>query len=121
MVATAPVTTIYSENEHLGIFTIPHNIRTLANKCYNSKYCRVYHNIGHTIEECHVHKDEVERLIQRGQLRNYVRGNNQQPHPQAQENQQPAQEIEDIEVNTIIGGQATRDTNQARKKLCTLG
>ncbi|KAL5544991.1 hypothetical protein UlMin_008775 [Ulmus minor] len=72
-----------------------------------------------------ISEDEIERLIQRGQLRNYVRGNNQQPHPQAQdnqqprpqaqENQQPAQEGEDIEVRTIIGGPATGDTNRARK------
>ncbi|KAL5550479.1 hypothetical protein UlMin_000655 [Ulmus minor] len=60
-------------------------------------------------------QDEIERLIQRCQLRNYVRGNNQQPCPQAQENQQPAQEGEDIEVRTIIGGPAMGDTNQARK------
>ena len=31
------VTTIYIENEHLGIFTIPPNIRTPANKHDNSK------------------------------------------------------------------------------------
>ncbi|KAL5551378.1 hypothetical protein UlMin_001554 [Ulmus minor] len=60
-------------------------------------------------------KDEIERLIQRGQLRNYVRGNNQRPRPQAQENQQPVQEGEDLEVRTIIGGPATGDTNRARK------
>ncbi|KAL5560216.1 hypothetical protein UlMin_036427 [Ulmus minor] len=110
-----PVVTIYSENEHLGIFTIPPNIRTPVNRRDNTKYCRYHRDIGHVTEECRVLKDEIERLIQPGQLRNYVRGNNQQPSPQAQENQQPAQEGEDIEVKTIIGGPATRDTNQARK------
>ncbi|KAL5544571.1 hypothetical protein UlMin_008355 [Ulmus minor] len=117
-----PVATIYSENEHLGIFTIPPNIRTPANRRDNTKYCRFRRDIGHTIEEYRVLKDEVERLIRRGQLRNYVRGDNPQPCPQAQENQQhaqenqqPAQEGEDIEVRTIIGGPATGDTNQARK------
>ncbi|KAL5539242.1 hypothetical protein UlMin_045287 [Ulmus minor] len=81
----------------------------------NTKYYRYHRDIGHVTEECRVLKDEIERLIQRGQLRNYVRGNNQQPRPQAQENQQPAQEGEDIEVRTIIGGPATGDTNRARK------
>ncbi|KAL5565783.1 hypothetical protein UlMin_028947 [Ulmus minor] len=83
--------------------------------CDNTKYCRYHRDIGHVTEECRVLKDEIERLIQRGQLRNYVRGNNQQPHPQAQENQQPAQEGEDIKVRTIIGGPATGDTNRAHK------
>ncbi|KAL5565807.1 hypothetical protein UlMin_028971 [Ulmus minor] len=107
--------TIYSENEHLGIFTIPPNIRTPVNRRDNTKYCHYHRDIGHVTEECRVLKDEIERLIQRGQLRNYVRGNNQQPRSQAQENQQPAQEGEDIEVRTIIGGLATGDTNRARK------
>ncbi|KAL5580033.1 hypothetical protein UlMin_012475 [Ulmus minor] len=83
---TVPVATIYSKNEHLGIFTIPPNIRTPVNRRDNMKYCHYHHDIGHVTEECRVLKDEIERLIQRGQLRNYVRGNSQQPHPQAQEN-----------------------------------
>ena len=80
---TVPVATIYSENEHLGIFTIPPNIRTPVNRRDNTKYCRYHRDIGHVTEECRVLKDEIKRLIQRGQLRNYVRGNNQQPRPQA--------------------------------------
>ncbi|KAL5555626.1 hypothetical protein UlMin_037862 [Ulmus minor] len=106
---------IYSENEHLGIFTIPPNIRTPVNRRDNTKCCRYHRDIGHVTEQCRVLKDEIERLIQRGQLRNYVRGNNQQPRLQAQENQQPVQEGEDIKVRTIIGGPATGDTNRARK------
>ncbi|KAL5579241.1 hypothetical protein UlMin_011683 [Ulmus minor] len=112
---TVPVATIYAENEHLGIFTIPPNIKTSANKRDNTKYCRYHRDIGHITEECRVLKDEIERLIQRGQLRNYVRGNDQQPRQPAQENQQPRQEGEDIEVRVIIGGPATGDTNRARK------
>ncbi|KAL5575483.1 hypothetical protein UlMin_017182 [Ulmus minor] len=96
---TVPVATIYSDNEHLGIFTIPPNIRTPVNRRDNTKYYRYHRDIGHVTEECPVLKDEIERLIQRGQLRNY----------------QPAQEGEDIEVRTIIGGPATGDTNRARK------
>lgn len=119
---TMPVTTIYNENEHLKIFTIPPNIRTLEKKRSNSKYCRYHQDIVHTIEECQVLKDEVERLIQQGQLKNYVRDNVQQPCPQAQPNKQTRKhnqisrhDGEDIEVRTIIGGPASRDTNQARK------
>ncbi|KAL5562739.1 hypothetical protein UlMin_032486 [Ulmus minor] len=65
--------------EHRGIFNYPPGIRTPANKRDNTKYCRFHRDMGHTTEECRVLKDEVERLIQRGQLREYVRGANQQP------------------------------------------
>lgn len=108
---TVPVATIYNENEHLGIFAIPPAIKTAANKHDNSKYCRYHRDIGHTTEECRILKDEVDKLIQRGQLRNYVRDNNQQPRPQAQPNQQG----EDIEVRVIMGGPAMGDSNRARK------
>ncbi|KAL5547074.1 hypothetical protein UlMin_006761 [Ulmus minor] len=95
---TVPVATIYTENEHLGIFTIPPAIKTPVNRRDNTKYCRYHRDIGHITEECRVLKDEIERLIQRGQLRNYVRNGDQQPRQPAQENQQPEQEGEDIEV-----------------------
>ncbi|KAL5577214.1 hypothetical protein UlMin_018913 [Ulmus minor] len=80
----------------------------------NTKYCRYYRDIGHITEECRVLKDEIERLIQRGQLRNYVRGNDQQPRQPAQENQQPRQDEEDIKIRVIIGGPATGDTNRGQ-------
>ncbi|KAL5550470.1 hypothetical protein UlMin_000646 [Ulmus minor] len=102
-------------NEHLGIFTILPAIKTPVNRRDNTKYCRYHRDIGHITEECRVLKDEIERLIQRGQLRNYVRGDDQQPRQPAQENQQPRQEGEDIEVRVIISGPATGDTNRARK------
>ncbi|KAL5578855.1 hypothetical protein UlMin_011297 [Ulmus minor] len=106
---------IYTKIEHLEIFTIPPNIKTPANRHDNTKYCCYHREIGHIIEECRVLKDEIERLIQRGQLRNYVRGNDQQPCQLVQENQQPRQEGEDLEVRVIIGGPVIGDTNRARK------
>ncbi|KAL5576413.1 hypothetical protein UlMin_018112 [Ulmus minor] len=36
---TVPVATIYTENEHLGIFTIPPAIKTPVNRRDNTKYC----------------------------------------------------------------------------------
>ena len=88
---TVPVATIYTENEHLGIFTIPPAIKTPVNRRDNTKYCRYHRDIGHIIEECRV-------LKERWQLRNYVRDGDQQPRQPAQENQQLRQEGEDIEV-----------------------
>ncbi|KAL5547841.1 hypothetical protein UlMin_003072 [Ulmus minor] len=56
------------ENEHLGIFTIPPNIRTPVNRCDNTKYCHYHRDIGHITEECRVLKEEIERLIQRDKI-----------------------------------------------------
>ncbi|KAL5579755.1 hypothetical protein UlMin_012197 [Ulmus minor] len=113
---TETVATVFNQAEHRGIFNYPPGIRTPANKKDNTKYCRFHRDTGHTTEECRVLKDEVERLIQRGQLREYVRGANQQPRQPAQPVARPQpQDNHDLEVRTIMGGPATGETNRARK------
>ncbi|KAL5557693.1 hypothetical protein UlMin_033904 [Ulmus minor] len=112
---TETVTTVFRESEHQGIFNYPPSVRTPANKIDNSKYCRYHRDMGHTTKECRALKDEVERLIQRGQLREYVQGANQQPHQLAQLARSQPQDNQDLEVRTIMGGPATGDTNRARK------
>ncbi|KAL5571187.1 hypothetical protein UlMin_020784 [Ulmus minor] len=113
---TEIVATVFNQAEHRGIFNYPPGIRTPANKRDNTKYCRFHRDTGHTTEECRVLKDEVERLIQRGQLREYVRGANQQPRQPAQPVARPQQQDNhDLEVRTIMGGPATGETNRARK------
>ncbi|KAL5567906.1 hypothetical protein UlMin_024481 [Ulmus minor] len=113
---TETVATVFNQAEHRGIFNYPPGIRTPANKRDNTKYCRFHRDTGHTTEECRVLKDEVERLIQRGQLREYVRGANQQPRQPAQPVARPQQrDNHDLEVRTIMGGPATGETNRARK------
>ncbi|KAL5547487.1 hypothetical protein UlMin_002718 [Ulmus minor] len=105
-----------NKNEHRGIFNYPPGIRTPANKRDNTKYCKFHRDTGHTTEECRVLKDEVERLIQKGQLREFVRGANQQPRQPAQPVARPQQQDNhDLEVRTIMGGPATGETNRARK------
>ncbi|KAL5564790.1 hypothetical protein UlMin_027954 [Ulmus minor] len=113
---TETVATVFNQAEHRGIFNYPPGIRTPANKRDNTKYCRFHRDTGHTTEECRVLKDEVERLIQRGQLREFVRGANQQPRQPAQPVARPQQQDNhDLEVRTIMGGPATGETNRARK------
>ncbi|KAL5552509.1 hypothetical protein UlMin_039910 [Ulmus minor] len=93
---TETVATVFNQAEHRGIFNYPPGIRTPANKRDNTKYCRFHRDMGHTTEECRVLKDEVERLIQRGQLREYVRGANQQPRQPAQPAARPQPHKEKI-------------------------
>ncbi|KAL5572616.1 hypothetical protein UlMin_022213 [Ulmus minor] len=113
---TETVATVFNQAEHRGIFNYPPGIRTPANKRDNTKYYRFHRDTRHTTEECRVLKDEVERLIQKGQLREYVRGANQQPRQPAQPVARPQQQDNhDLEVRTIMGGPATGETNRARK------
>lgn len=70
---------VFTESEHCEIFNILPSVKTPKNIRDNSKYCRYHHDTENTTEECRTLKGEVERLIQRAQLREYVRGTNQQP------------------------------------------
>ncbi|KAL5551144.1 hypothetical protein UlMin_001320 [Ulmus minor] len=107
---TETVAIIFNQAEHHGIFNYLPGIRTPANKRDNTKYCRFHCDTGHTTEECRVLKDEVERLIQRGQLREYVRGANQQPRqpaqpvtrPQPQDNHDLEKKISRLSDDPII-------------------
>ncbi|KAL0399444.1 UNVERIFIED_CONTAM: hypothetical protein Sradi_2287700 [Sesamum radiatum] len=38
----------------------------------SNKYCRFHRDRGHTTEECHHLKNEIEKLIQRGHLKEYI-------------------------------------------------
>ncbi|KAL5538572.1 hypothetical protein UlMin_046079 [Ulmus minor] len=99
---TETVATVFNQAEHRGIFNYPPVIRTPTNKRDNTKYCRFHRDTGHTTEECRVLKDEVERLIQRGQLREYVRGANQQPRQLAQPVARPQpQDNHDLEARSL--------------------
>ena len=86
------VTTVFTESEHHEIFNIPPSVKTPINRWDNLEYYRYYHDIGHTIEEYRVLKDEVERLVQRGQLKEYARGANQQPRQLVQDVRPPPQD-----------------------------
>ena len=69
---TETITIVFNQAEYRGIFNYLPSIRTRANNRDNTKYCRFHHDTGHTTKKCRVLKNEVERLIQRGQLREYV-------------------------------------------------
>ena len=62
-----------------------------------SKYCRYHKDVGHTIEECIMLKDETEKLIRDGYLLDYVRNGNTKPR-----NDQG--EVGPREIRTVFGG-----------------
>ena len=67
------------------------------------------------MDHCKTLKDEVEGLIQRGQLQEYVRGANRQPQQQVPPHQGDQTDGRDIKVQVIIGGSKTGYTNWERK------
>ena len=66
------------------------------------KYCHFHRDHGHDTDDCYDLKTQIEDLIQRGHLRQYVAGKGQAPPlPHNQEDPYPIREI-----HTILGGLA---------------
>ncbi|KAK4410121.1 hypothetical protein Sango_0085100 [Sesamum angolense] len=50
----------------------PRKMKDNPKKLKSDKYCRFHQDRGHTTEECHHLNNEIEKLIQRGHLKQYV-------------------------------------------------
>ncbi|KAL0355097.1 UNVERIFIED_CONTAM: hypothetical protein Sradi_3956600 [Sesamum radiatum] len=50
----------------------PRKMKDISKKLKFDKYCRFYRDRSHTTEECHHLKNEVEKLIERGHLKEYI-------------------------------------------------
>ncbi|KAL2250896.1 UNVERIFIED_CONTAM: hypothetical protein Sindi_2211900 [Sesamum indicum] len=50
----------------------PTKMKDNPKRLKSDKYCRFHRDRGHTTEECHHLKNEIEKLIQRGHLKEYV-------------------------------------------------
>ncbi|XP_022851507.1 uncharacterized protein LOC111373230 [Olea europaea var. sylvestris] len=86
-----------------------------------SKYCEFHRNHGHTMEDCQALQQEIEALIKRGLLRNYI-GHDKCPRNdcdylkehEAGSSAQPTAGT----INNIIGGIASGgDISSGRKDL----
>jgi len=64
---------ILEEALRTDILPIPRRTATPKN-ADTTKHCRFHQNYGHTTEECMTLKDKIEKLIQAGHLRQFVRG-----------------------------------------------
>ena len=54
-----------------------------------NKYCWYYKDVGHTTEECITLKDEIEKLICRGYLQDYVNARRARPQNETPEAKPP--------------------------------
>ncbi|XP_077222110.1 uncharacterized protein LOC143855951 [Tasmannia lanceolata] len=103
----------------------PTKMLSKSNKRDKSKYCKYHKDHGHDTNECRHLKEEIELLIKRGHLRNYIKGGGQDKRePQASSpprapTSPPGIEpsFEPVEViTTIVGGLARRGSSSAARK-----
>ena len=81
-------------------------MKTSNRKRDNSKYCRYYKDHGHETDDCWKLKEEIEKLIQRGQLQQYV--NKKKGAPLRAKGKDLANEIFMIERGSSFSGNSNR-------------
>ncbi|KAL0313588.1 UNVERIFIED_CONTAM: hypothetical protein Sradi_5758100 [Sesamum radiatum] len=71
----APRAEILTVAEQQGIVQWPGKMKDNPKRLKSDKYCRFHKDRGHSTEDCCHLKNEIEKLIQRGYLREYVENN----------------------------------------------
>ncbi|KAI3461303.1 hypothetical protein Pfo_017966 [Paulownia fortunei] len=125
--------------EQHGLIQPPRPLKESSRRAKSDKYCRFHRDRGHTTEECFHLKQEIERLIRKGYLTEFVekansnrrdqrrrnaprqqethreqsRGNNQEPHSREREENLPTAGV----IAVISGGPGSGDSSNARRAL----
>ncbi|GAA0141282.1 hypothetical protein LIER_02459 [Lithospermum erythrorhizon] len=68
-----PVGRIYAQLENKRILSKPQKIKSPPNRRDEKNYCEYHKDYGHDTDECRLLKAEIEKLIRRGQLKEFVR------------------------------------------------
>ena len=63
---------VFIAAEQTGVFKRPDPLRGDRTKRNQNKYCQYYKDVNHTTEECITLKDEIEKLIHRWHLKDYI-------------------------------------------------
>ncbi|KAL0373492.1 UNVERIFIED_CONTAM: hypothetical protein Sradi_3264900 [Sesamum radiatum] len=95
----------------------PRKMKDNPKRLKSDKYCRFHRDRGHTTEECHHLKNEIEKLIQRGYLRQYV-NKGQSSQPQAPVPAQPpnSNNLPTAEIIAVISGAQQEEIPLTRGK-----
>ncbi|PON68759.1 hypothetical protein PanWU01x14_093650, partial [Parasponia andersonii] len=68
-----PIDHIYAVINQKERYRQPGPMKRDRAKCDPNKFCRYHNDIGHDTNDCFALKDEIERLIREGRLRQYTR------------------------------------------------
>ena len=71
---TVPIEQLLMEIQDKNIVRWPARMMTASNKRNKNKYCLFHKDHGHTTSDCFDLKEEIETLIQKGYLKEFVRG-----------------------------------------------
>ena len=88
---------VFITAEQTGVFKQLDSLRGDRSKRNQNKYCRYHKDVSHTMEECITLKDEIEKLIRRGYLQDYVNARRARPQNETPEAEPPH------EIQTILG------------------
>ncbi|XP_021598830.1 uncharacterized protein LOC110604831 [Manihot esculenta] len=98
-------------------------MKTKASQRDPDKYCRYHRTHGHDTNNCFQLITEIERLIKRGHLKNFVRkleGQRPQPNPAAQVPRKtgtgPVNDGTSGTINMIVGGMGGRMSRRGKKR-----
>ncbi|GAA0155894.1 hypothetical protein LIER_13515 [Lithospermum erythrorhizon] len=64
---------VNAQVEDKRIFSRPQKIKALPNRTDQKKYCEYHNDHGQDTDECRVLKEEIERLVRRGHLKEFVK------------------------------------------------
>ncbi|KAL0315536.1 UNVERIFIED_CONTAM: hypothetical protein Sradi_5431800 [Sesamum radiatum] len=97
----------------------PRKMKDNPKRIKSKKYYRFHRDRGHTTEECHHLMNEIEKLIQRGYLKEYInQGPSRQPQDLTSAQTRNTDNLPTVGVIAVIsGGPVGGDSANARKAL----
>ncbi|XP_043817405.1 uncharacterized protein LOC122725051 [Manihot esculenta] len=105
------------------LFQWPRPLRTEADQRNPDKYCQFHRTHGHDTNNCFQLITEIERLIKRGHLKNFVKkpeGQRPQPNPAVQAPRRtganPVNDGSSGTINMIVGGTGGRMSRRGKKR-----
>ncbi|GAA0163026.1 hypothetical protein LIER_18998 [Lithospermum erythrorhizon] len=112
--ARVSVAEVFAQVRDKRIFPIPGRMRGNTGKRDQNLYCKYHREQGHDTNDCRILRMEIERLIQRGQLREFTRekGHEKPQGRGASQPRYPPWHIATIAVGIHGGG----DSRNSRKK-----